>query len=185
MSEPSNNTQKVSLENVAKIHYLTPDNAVFGVKNEFLTLRTDITDEEGKTEPKDFDRVYLHRAFPFDDPFSYISVLDKEMKEIGFIKEIDLFPEETASLLKNELNRKYYSPKITRINNIKERFGFSYWKVETDAGEMSFTLQDTYRSILKVGGGRVFVIDMDGNRYEIPDVEQLDFASYRKLELYL
>jgi len=71
-----------------------------------------------------------------------------------------------------------------RIKDAAES-GFSYWKVLTDSGEMTFTLQDTYRSILKVGNGRVFIIDMDGNRYEIPNVEDLEFASYRKIELYL
>jgi len=177
--------KKQTLEDVAQIHYLTKDNTEFKIKNEFLTLKTPVKNEEGVFEDKEFSRVFLHRAFPFDDPYAYISVLDKDMKEIGLIKKIDDFPEDTASLLKNELIRKYYAPKVEKIISVKERYGFSYWKVLTDSGEMTFTLQDTYRSILKVGNGRVFIIDMDGNRYEIPNVEDLEFASYRKIELYL
>jgi len=174
-----------TLEDVAQIHYLTKDNTEFKIKNEFLTLKTAVKNEEGVAEDKEFPRVFLHRAFPFDDPFSYISVLDKDLKEIGLIKKIDEFPEDIANILKSELTRKYYAPKVEKILSVKERYGFSYWKVLTDAGEMTFTLQDTYRSILKVGNGRVFIIDMDGNRYEIPNVEDLEFASYRKIELYL
>ncbi len=179
------NDKKQTLEDVAQIHYLTKDNTVFKMQNEFLTLKTPQKNEDGVEEEKEFPRVFLHRAFPFDDPFAYISVLDKDLKEIGLIKKIDDFPEDVATMLKNELTRKYYAPKVTKIISVKERYGFSYWKVTTDAGDMTFTLQDTYRSILKVGNGRVFIIDMDGNRYEIPNVEELEFASYRKIELYL
>ena len=72
-----------------------------------------------------------------------------------------------------------------KIHSIKERYGYSYWVVDTDAGKMNYTLQDTFRSILHAGSDRVFIIDMDGNRYEIPDLTKLDFNSYKKIELYL
>ena len=53
----------------------------------------------------------------------------------------------------------------------------------------SFTLQDTFRSIIKSprddGTERIFILDVDGNRYEIPNVEALDRKSYKKIELYL
>ena len=32
---------------------------------------------------------------------------------------------------------------------------------------------------------RAYILDVDGNRYEIPDVEALDRQSYKKIELYL
>ena len=63
--------------------------------------------------------------------------------------------------------------------------GFSYWQVETDIGDMEISLQDTYRSLNKVGGGRVIVTDISGNRYEIECFDKLDRRSQRKLELYL
>lgn len=177
--------KKSSLNEIVKVIYLNKDNAKFIIKNNFITLETNLENEEGEIENKYYDRVYLHRAFPFDNPYSYISVLDKESKEIGFIKEMNDFDEQTQEIIINELHRKYYSPIITSIHSVNERYGYSYWKVATDAGDMSFTLQDTYRSILKVNTNRVFIIDMDSNRYEIPDVEKLDFKSYKKIELYL
>ena len=174
-----------TLEDVAQIHYLTKDNTEFKIKNEFLTLKTAVKNEEGVSEDKEFPRVFLHRAFPFDDPYCYISVLDKDLKEIGLIKRIDDFPEDIAFILKNELTRKYYAPKVEKIISVKERYGFSYWKVETDIGEMELSFQDTYRSITKVGGDRAFVTDISGNRFEIESLEGLDRRSQKKLELYL
>lgn len=135
------------------------------------------------------DRIFLSRAFPFDMPFDYISVLDKDKKEIGFIRSINDFDEPQRTLLKNELDTKYYTPTIKRILSVKERYGFSYWKTECEFGEKSFTLQDTFRSIIKAsnpdGSERVFILDVDGNRYEIPCIEALDRQSYKKIELYL
>ena len=63
--------------------------------------------------------------------------------------------------------------------------GFSYWQVETDLGEMDISLQDTYRSINRIGEVRAIVTDIAGNRYEIENLDALDRSSRRKLELYL
>ena len=176
---------KTVLSEIVKIIYLNKDNAKFTIKNNFLTLDAQIPNDDNVIEEKKFDRVYLHRAFPFDNPFSFISVLDKDSAEIGFIRELKDFDEESQVIIIKELTKKYYAPVVKSISSVKERYGYSYWKVETDAGPLSFTLQDTYRSILKINFTRIFIIDMVGNRYEIPDVEKLDFKSYKKIELYL
>ena len=68
---------------------------------------------------------------------------------------------------------------------VKERFGFSYWDAETSAGRLTFTLQDTFKSMVRAGGGRLFLFDVDGNRFVIEDTEALDRRSYKKIELYL
>ena len=98
---------------------------------------------------------------------------------------MDELSEEAAKMLRAELDRKYYTPVIKQILSVKDKFGYSYWKVDTDEGILEFTLHDTFQSLLKVGGSRIFINDIDGNRYEIPDIEALDRASYRKIELFL
>ena len=73
-----------------------------------------------------------------------------------------------------------------QILRIRERYGFSYWTVLTeDAGKLTFTMQDAYRSIFRVSDSSVTFCDVDGNRYEVPDLSQLDRASRKRLELYL
>ena len=203
-----------ALQGIVDIVYLNRDNCKITEKNGFIGLRaiidkpkdvllTDEKDEkkdekpeeapnpdipEGKME-KIAERIFLSRAFPFDMPFDYISVLDKDKKEIGFIRSLDDFDDPDKTLLIHELETKYYTPVIKKILSVKERYGFSYWKCECEFGEKSFTLQDTFRSIIKAqsadGTERVYILDVDGNRYEIPDVEALDRQSYKKIELYL
>ena len=155
--------------------WLTPENASFFQKNGFLYIK------QGECE----QRAYLCRQFPFEMLWDFISVLDEEQNEIGIIRSVSLFEGEMCALLTAELERRYYSPVIRRIFSMKERYGFSYWKVQTDDGEMSFTLHDTFRSIIRAGEFRVILMDVDGNRFDIPDVRELDRKSYKKIELYL
>lgn len=88
-------------------------------------------------------------------------------------------------ILREELRRKYYIRRIVTIDRLKDRYGFTYWDVTTPEGKMSFTLQDTQRSILQTDEDRLMIVDIDGNRYEIPSISKLDRPSYKKIELYL
>lgn len=155
--------------------WLTPDNTSFFLKNGFLYVR------HGERE----ERAFLCREFPFEMLWEFISVLDEDQQEIGIIRRIDAFEGEAKELLVNELNRRYYAPVIEAILQVKERYGFSYWKVRTKEGNVSFTLHDTFRSIVRAEGNRLILLDVDGNRFEIPDAEALDRKSYKKIELYL
>ena len=164
-----------TLAEISVTVWLTPENASFCQKNGFLYISYD-----GKEQ-----RAFLCRQFPFELLWEFISVLDEEQNEIGIIRRISDFSDEAAELLTTELQRRYYTPIIQRIVSMKERYGFSYWKVITESGEISFTLHDTYRSIIRAGEHRLFLFDVDGNRFEIPDTLALDRKSYKKIELYL
>ena len=155
--------------------WLTPENATFYIKNDFLHIKTETY--EG--------RAHLCREFPFELEWEFISVMNEEQAEVGIIKSVSLFEGAGEELLRTELLRRYYAPVIDKILGVKERYGFSYWRVHTAEGNVNFTLHDTYRSIIRAGGGRVVLLDVNGNRFEIPNVEALDRKSYKKIELYL
>lgn len=164
-----------SLADLSVTVWLTPENASFFMKNNFLYIR------QGEEE----QRAFLCRQFPFELQWEFISVMNAEEQEIGIIRNLELFDEENCALLKEELRRRYYSPVIDKIYSLKERYGFSYWRVHTTEGDMSFTLRDTFRSIIRAGNDRVVIMDVNGNRFEIPDVNDIDKKSYKKIELYL
>ena len=155
--------------------WLTPENATFYVKNDFLHIKTE--NYEG--------RAHLCRQFPFELEWEFISVMNEEKEEVGIIRSLSQFEGDAGQMLTEELKRRYYAPVIDRIYSVKERYGFSYWRVHTAEGNVSFTLHDTYRSIIRAGGGRVVMLDVNGNRFEIPDAGALDRKSYKKIELYL
>lgn len=164
-----------TLADLAVTNWLTPENASFYMKNGFLYVK------QGEKE----ERAFLYRQFPFEVQWEFISVMNSDKQEIGILRELEQFDGEAKALLIKELTRRYYTPVIKRILSMKERYGFSYWKVTTTDGDISFTLQDTFRSIIRMGENRLLLLDVNGNRFEIPDVTALDRKSYKKIELYL
>lgn len=134
---------------------------------------------------RDYGRVLLHRAFPFDHPDGLVSVLQEDGFEIGVIRSIADFDDKTAAMLRDVLDKTYFIPEITRIYSTKDRFGFVYFKCATDKGDVDFVLRNPFGSIIRLGEHNIYLIDVDGNRYHIPDVSKLDRKSYRKIELYL
>ena len=167
--------QHRTLAEISVTVWLTPQNTVFFTKNNFLYI---------KYEEKE-ERVFLCRQFPFELEWEFISVMNAEKQEIGIVRRVDDFEGETRELLREELSKRYYTPVILQILGSQERYGFSYWKVKTKEGEVSFTLHDTYRSIIRASESRIIMMDVNGNRFEIPDVNALDRKSYKKIELYL
>jgi len=171
----------IMLEKAAMVYRLEPSNAKFFIKNGFLSM----TVKDGEEE-KTYERVFLHRAFPFEYLWKYISVLGDDNKEKGLINDIEDFPPEASELLRTELQRKYYSPVIHSVDSLKERYGFSYWRVTlTDGREVSFTMQDTFKNIIRTGEDGAILLDVDGNRFVIKSIVALDRKSYRRIELYL
>jgi hypothetical protein len=179
---------------LAEIRYLTAENSRFyRTKNGFPALEAvlpkfgdDLEADTDKTPVKqDLGRVFFHRCFPFETPDEYISVLNKDGREYAMILNLAEMPEEAQEIIRAELDRKYLCPTVTRIKSLKEKLGYSFWEVETDKGDMNFSMHDTYRNIARVGDGMLIISDVDGNRYRIDDVAALDRKSFKKIELYL
>ncbi len=171
----------IMLEKAAQIRKLEPSNTKFSMENGFLSMT--YTGDEGEETHR---RVFLHRAFPHELLWTYISVLGENSKEIGLIYDVADFDEATEKLLRTELERKYYSPVVTAIHSLKERYGFSYWRVTVSDGRtLNFTMQDTFRNIVRTGEDGAILLDVDGNRFVLESITALDRKSYRRIELYL
>lgn len=174
MSSDENHRAGRGLAEYVEIRYLSPESAVFErTAGGFVSLTLD-----GERYP----RVFLYRSFPFTRSDEYISVRDKEGKELGLIRRISDFPAPVQALLGEELERRYFTPTITKIRSVKEEFGYAYWDVETDSGPRRFTVKDAHQNLLFLGPEHLLIIDVDGNRFEIPDCTALDGASRRFID---
>jgi hypothetical protein len=168
---------------------LTPHNAKFSTSKGGLISMT-LKNSDGKDD-EFFERVVVLRSFPISNPDEFISVREPDSKqkgkgkEIGMIRRLHEFDEASVVLINDELNRRYFSPIIQRIYSVKEKFGYSYWESDTTAGRVTFILNNPFSNIRVLEDGRIFINDIDGNSFEIPDPKKLDTASYRKIEIYL
>ena len=107
---------------------------------------------------------------------------DREGDEIGIVESLDDLTPEQAALVRDELDRRYFTPLIERVESLKEEFGYSYWTVHTDAGHRRFTVQSGKNNVTMVGEGRLVIVDVDGNRFEVADYTRLDRSVLRTLE---
>ncbi|MBI3829122.1 MAG: DUF1854 domain-containing protein [Planctomycetes bacterium] len=121
------------------------------------------------------------RAFPLSDPQRFLSVRDGANKEVGLIAEPKELSEENRKLVEEELSRRYLVPAVRRIVSALERFGTVDWTMETDRGLCKFTTRNLRENVQRPAPGRIIVSDVDGNRYDIRNVEELDLQSQELL----
>ncbi|MBR0133114.1 MAG: DUF1854 domain-containing protein [Lachnospiraceae bacterium] len=151
------------------------------------TTRIDGSDEVGNIT-EFYKRVNFFSGFPFTDPGRYISVREASEKapEIGVIKDIEKdLDAESIKMVKEQLAIRYFTPVITKINNIKEQHGFAYWDVETKQGRCRFTIRLNSNSVIYLNDVRLLITDLDENRFEIPDYTRLSGRELKKLDLFL
>jgi hypothetical protein len=134
---------------------------------------------------KKYLRVHFYRAFPATEPVAFVCIRDDEGKEIGILESLEGLGPEAAALVRGELERRYYTPTIQKVLSLKEEFGYTYWEVETDFGNRRFTVQSSGNNALQREGLSVILVDVDGNRFELPDPSTLERKQLRVLEALL
>lgn len=176
------------LENERVSIPLTPENARFKKSGGGL-VSLDIINDKG--EPEFFERVVILRSFPVTNPDEFLSVREPDSKkqgrgkEIGMIRKMSDFDRDTQALFLEELDRRYFTPELQKINSVKDKFGYLYWDVVTTAGNVTFVLNNPFSNIRILEDGRILISDIDGNIFQITDPKQLDAASLKKIEIYL
>ena len=135
------------------------------------------------------DRSYLKvkvvRAAPLSRPDRFISFLDGKDEEICMVEDLSALDEEAVSIVREELDRRYLTSIVQEVHSLRNEFGTSYWDVRTDRGEREFVVQNVAENAQWLGDYRLLLVDVDGNRFEIPDMRLLDKRSLGFVEQVL
>lgn len=169
-----------TIQDISTVNYLKDEDVVFEkTTGGFLSI---------KIGDKEYKRVMLQRAFPLSKPAKFISVRevreDREPgEEIGVIEDIAKLSAEKRALVEEELTTRYFTPVILQITKLKDERGFVYIEAETSSGSRKITAHNNSSSFIRLSAGRVLIVDVDGNRFDIPDMTLLDKKSIRNLEV--
>ena len=136
-------------------------------------------------DDRSYLRVAVLRAFPLSDPSRYLSVRDGQGKEIGLIVQPEALADGDRALVERELERRYLVPSVVHIVAARERFGTVEWTMETDRGQVHFTTRNLRENVQRPAPRRIILNDVDGNRYDIRDVDRLSRASQELLFRHL
>ena len=129
----------------------------------------------GRDEPYEDARVA--RCFPWTLPDTYISVRDKDGKEIALLQTLDELPDgDSRELIEGELREMIFNPKIRRVLEWKHEFDVTRIRCETDRGEVAFQIRSR-EDVRILSPIRALLRDVDGSTYELADLSQLDPAS--------
>lgn len=132
-----------------------------------------------------YEGLEPRRLFPITRPNVYVTLLGEGDREIALIRDLAEIDEASREALEACFAEFYRIPRITRVVEARAQFGSLTWTVYTDHGG-PITFRFRFRSDITVmRGGRVIVRDSNDNRYEIPNVNDLDANSKKLLFPYL
>lgn len=161
--------------------YLSPDGARIHLGNRGALHVSVLND-------RIYGGVYAVYAFPVRYPGRYISLRyltgkDEDL-EVGLIRDLSQWPPDQRKLVEEALHRHYFVHTITRIHHIGWKYGFVAFEVETDKGPANFMMRWSHDRAVDYGRSGKILLDVDENRYLIPDLDALssrerdDFSRY-------
>lgn len=169
--------QEKVVDTMFNIEFLNNENSVFSrTEGGFIAL---------KKGDDYYERIDCCCAFPHTAPDEFVSVRDKDGKEIGIIKNVSELNETNQALVKEQISRRYFTPVIKKVLSVKEEYGYTYWDTVTDKGCCRFTVAMGGGSTSRITENRVFISDIDGNKFEIPDITKLSAKELKMIDIFL
>lgn len=163
-----------NLDEAANVRYLQKDDFDLNL-TKAGSLRMTIKDERTVL------RVKAKRCFPFSFPSRYISIRDGNDAEVGIVSDLAQISKEYRNWIEDDLDMRYFTPKVTGIGLIRHRFGGVEWHVDTNCGSKRLITKGVHDTMTEVEPGRYVITDVDGNRYEV-FTDELDASSRERID---
>ena len=133
--------------------------------------------------------VFAVLMFPIRYPDRFISLryTDEEdkVREIGVIDDLSAFSEATQQLIRTGLKKQYHEHIIHRVYEIRHEFGLLFFDVETQRGRQEFMMPWRQDRAEDFGAGGKVLLDVNDNRFIVPDVLALPAKDQRRFTNYI
>lgn len=127
----------------------------------------------------------VKRTFPLSEPVRFLSIQDGAGKEVGILRTVEGLDPQSRILIEEQLDRRYFTPRIERIESLKQEAGMWRFAVTTQRGPVDFYVRNWRDSANEIAPNRWHIHSVDGGRFEIPDLEELDAVSRRLMDQLL
>ena len=127
----------------------------------------------------------IKRTFPLSKPNGFLSLQGSDGKEIAMLQSLDEVEPASRRLLDEELDRRYFTPRIERIDALRTDAGMWRFDVETQRGPAHFFVRNWRDSAVEIANNRWQIMSVDGGRFEIENLSALDAGSLRLLDQLL
>lgn len=133
--------------------------------------------------------VFAVLMFPIRYPDRYISLRytdeKDKVREIGVIEDLSAFPEKTQTLIRFVLKKQYHEQIIQRVHEVRHEFGLLFFAVETQRGRQEFMMPWRHDRAEDFGTGGKVLLDVNDNRFIVPDVQALPAKDQRRFTNYI
>ena len=124
------------------------------------------------------------RAFPMHAPEQFLAFMSTEGKEVVWVDDLTLLPQETLALIAEEIASREMMPVIQRIFTVSTLSTPSTWEIMTDRGATKLVLKGE-EDIRRIGESALIIADTHGIQFLIRDLKQLDKHSRKLLDRFL
>ncbi len=132
-----------------------------------------------------FENLEPRRLFPLSGLEKYITLLDQDGIERAIIRDMKTLPPHEQDIIQACLAEYYLIPKITKITGCKEKYGVLRIWAQTNCGDVVIEIRNIIHGIKLIYGTRVQLRDVNDNRYEISNLNDLDSHSRRLIDSFL
>ncbi|MCM3632715.1 MULTISPECIES: DUF1854 domain-containing protein [Paenibacillus] len=136
---------------------------------------------QGIVDGKTYHELLIFLTFPMRYTSEYVSIRTKDGNELGIVRSLAGLDRDSAAVLKEEIELRYFLPRVTKIESIKQRSDLWFWELQTHLGSIRIIMRNLHDHIQFPGGDRILLSDLDGRRCDIVNWRQLDAHSQRLL----
>ncbi len=132
-------------------------------------------------EDRSFVTVKPVWSAPLSHPTKYLSLMNGKGEEILLVPNLEDLNSESLKAANEELARRYLTAQVQTILDARTEFGATYWTVETERGTRELVTQSLQENAQWLSPTHLMLIDVDGNRFELTDINALDAKSQQLL----
>ncbi len=136
------------------------------------------------------------RALPLSSPDEWIVLISTDGNELGTLRRVDELDSKSRDALRASLEKEYHITTIVRVLDVERdaMSGQIEWHVQIESNDLPEDDSTSGREVtFRLSGGEdvqtaryphIYFLDLEGNRFQIPDCEAMDLASRRASERY-
>jgi len=125
-----------------------------------------------------FEDVELKLMFPLSNRNRFLAAY-KDGREVALIRDFRQMNPGSRQVVAEVLDKHYFIPEIINVRKVEEEYRMIHWYVDTNRGPLDFYTRT--RNDVVVKGRRIYIRDIDSNRYLIGDVTKLSPESQREI----
>ena len=118
-----------------------------------------------------YEDIRVRRAFPLLHTERYIGFQLADGEELGMLEDLRELDTQSRAVLDQELEKMYFLPVILEFGDMGEEHNVIFADVVTSSGPRTIYVRGYRNKIRSLPGNRAIIEDVEGNRYEVRDLD--------------